>query len=382
MTSELVTEPLAPTLVEPGLSPAAGRTLRLFPYRWQQVGLVVLALLWLAMPFSLSDFWLDVLARCGIAAIGAIGLNLLTGYTGQISLAHAFFIAIGAYVAAYFGVREGLPFLVWLPLTAIAGGLVGAFIGPFALRLRGNYLAIVTVGLLYIGQHIFTNWESFTGGRAGTATNAPAAIGPLDFANLSLLGQTFTRRQGLFWLIWIVVAVVALLAKNIVRTRPGRAMQAIRDRDVAASIVGVGQARFKISAFAVSSALAAVAGGLYGVVQQTVNPNDFGGAPGLVLSITYVAMIIIGGIGTIGGSMAGALVVVSTPRIIEQINNSISLPFVRTASSGGSGVLSVDALNQIIFGLLIIVFLLTEPRGLAALWERVKGVVGRRLARG
>ena len=341
----------------------------------QRVFLVVLALVWVATPSYLSDYWLDVLARCGLAAIGAIGLNLLTGYTGQISLGHAFFIGVGAYVAAWFGVQQQMPLLVWLPLCAIIGGFIGGVIGPFALRLRGNYLAIVTVGLLYIGNLIFNNWDSLTGGHAGTATAAPVSIGPLDFADLHLFGQVWSRRQGLFWLVWLLVALAALLAKNLVRTRPGRAMQAVRDQDVAAEVVGVNVALYKVGAFAVSSAFAAVAGGLFGVVQQFVNPSDFGGAPGLLLSITYVAMIIVGGMGTIGGSVVGALVVVGLPNVIQQINQSIAIPFVKSSPTATDGVITVFQLNQLLFGVLIILFLLFESRGLAAVWQRAKRYV-------
>ncbi|MCC6340085.1 MAG: branched-chain amino acid ABC transporter permease [Acidimicrobiia bacterium] len=341
--------------------------LRLLPTNWYKAFVILLAVVWLTVPINLSDAWLDVLARCGVAAIGAIGLNLLTGYTGQISLAHAFFIAIGAYTAAWLGVRSDLPFLLWLPATFVVGALVGALFGPFALRVRGDYLAILSIGLLYIGQHIFVNWTSFTGGRPGTSTGAPAAIGPLDFADLNLFDQAYSRRQGLFWLVWLVVAIVALLARNIVRTRPGRAMQAVRDRDVAAEVVGVSNARYTISAFALSSGLAAVAGGLYGVVALTVSPADFGGAPGLLLSVQYVAMIIIGGIGTIGGAVAGAVVVVAIPRVIEQISNSVAIPFV-----GPGEPISLFAFNNMIYGALVIVTLVFEPRGMVAGWERVK----------
>jgi branched-chain amino acid transport system permease protein len=327
---------------------------------------------WVMLPNLLTDFWLDVLARCGLAAVGAIGLNLLTGYTGQISLGHAFFIGCGAYVAGYFGVQQGLPLPVWLPLAFVVGAVIGAAIGPFALRLRGDYLAIVTVGLLYLGAHIFTNWDTVTGGHSGTATAAPVAIGPIDFNHLHAFGQIYTRRQGMFWLCWLVVGIAALLATNIVRSRPGRAMQAVRDQDVAAEVIGVSLTRYKIGAFAVSSGLAAVAGALFGVVQQFVNPSDFGGAPGLVLSITYVAMIIIGGISTIRGSIIGAILVVGLPQVIQHLSEQTHIPFVK-GSSGGSGVLSVFALNQIIFGLLIIVFLLFESRGITALIERGRG---------
>ncbi|HEY7135226.1 MAG TPA: branched-chain amino acid ABC transporter permease [Acidimicrobiia bacterium] len=350
------------------------QTLRLFGGRTQFLWIVALVVVWVMLPNLLTDFWLDVLARCGLAAVGAIGLNLLTGYTGQISLGHAFFIGCGAYVAGWFGVQQGLPLLVWLPLAAVIGAIVGAAIGPFALRLRGDYLAIVTIGLLYVGEYIFTNWDSVTGGHAGTATDAPVSIGSIDFAHLHAFGQIYTRRQGMFWLCWAVAGIVALIASNIVRTRPGRAMQAVRDQDVAAEVVGVSLTRYKIGAFAVSSAMAAVAGGLFGVVQQFVNPTDFGGAPGLVLSITYVAMIIIGGIGTIRGAVIGAIVVVGLPQVIQNFSQSHHIPFVSSTSTG-NGHLSVFALNQIIFGLLIIVFLLFESRGMVALIERARAWV-------
>jgi branched-chain amino acid transport system permease protein len=341
----------------------------------QRIFLFVLVILWVAAPWYVSDYWLDVLARCGLAAIGAIGLNLLTGSTGQISLGHAFFIGVGAYVAAWFGVQQQMPLLVWLPMCAVIGGLIGGFIGPFALRLRGNYLAIVTIGLLYIGDLIFNNWDSLTGGHAGTATAAPVSIGPLDFADLHLFGQAWSRRQGLFWLVWMLVALAALLAKNLLRTRPGRAMQSVRDQDVAAEILGVDVARYKVGAFVVSSAFAAVAGGLFGVVQQFVNPTDFGGAPGLLISITYVAMIIVGGMGSIGGSVVGALVVVGLPNVIQQVNQSVSIPLIKSSPTATDGLLTVFQLDALLYGVLIVVFLLFESRGLAAVWQRAKAYV-------
>ena len=163
--------------------------LRLFRTRGAKVGLVLLVLLYLFLPFFLvSDFWLSVLDYAGIAAVGAIGLNLLTGYTGQVSLGHAFFIGAGAYVTGQLGGELGVPLPVWLLGAAVFGGLIGAVIGPFALRLRGNYLAIVTLGLVFLGEHLFRNLPGVTGGNSGTSITAPATLGPLDFADLSLLG--------------------------------------------------------------------------------------------------------------------------------------------------------------------------------------------------
>ena len=349
-----------------------GQALRIFGSRWLQVGVALLVLLWILAPFQLTAFQLDVLSRVGIFAIGAIGLNLLTGYTGQVSLGHAFFVGVGAYGAAWFGGQQEWPLYLWLPFVAVMGGILGAIIGPFALRLRGNYLVIITLGLLFLGEHIFNNWESVTGGGAGTPVDPPLSIGPLDFGGLDVAGLDFTRDQSLFWLIWVIVALGMLLAKNLVRSRPGRAMQAVRDRDLAAEAIGVSLARYKVGAFAISSAYAAVAGGLYGAVQQYVSPTEFGGQLGLFLSIQYIAIIIVGGVGTIYGSLIGAFIVGALPRIIDEVSRNNDLPYVSGDAGGREGIIEVFSLNQALFGLLIIAFLLFEPLGMAALWMRMK----------
>jgi branched-chain amino acid transport system permease protein len=340
--------------------------------RWMQLGIVALLVLYYLAPNMLSEFQLDVLNRVGYFAIGAIGLNLLTGFTGQVSLGHAFFVGVGAYVAAYFGTQQEWPLYLWLPMAALLGGLIGGVIGPFALRLRGNYLAIVTLGLLFVGLHVFENWESVTGGTSG-ATVAPALkLGPLDFAGLELGGSRYTRNASLFFLIWAVVGLSLLLARNLVRTRPGRALQAVRDRDIAAEIIGVSLGRYKVGAFVVSSALAGVAGGFYAVIQQYVNPNEFGGQIGLFLSIQFIAIIIVGGVGTLFGSILGAFVVGALPRVIDSLSKEVDIPLVFGDKGGSEGFLSIFSLNQALFGLLIVAFLLFEPRGLAAVWLRLK----------
>ena len=233
--------------------------LRLFPSVQLKVAMVALFVVFLAAPYVLSEFWLNVANYAAVFAVGAIGLNLLTGYTGQVSLGHAFFMGVGAYTAVQFGVKNEWPLLLYLPMAAIVGGLVGAVVGPFALRLRGDYLVIVTLGLVFLGEYIFDQWDSVTGGNGGTSTAAGLSIGPFDFAELTVFGTEFTRDAGVFWLFWGIVAVCALLAKNLVRSRAGRAMQAVRDRDLAAEVIGVSIFRYKVGAFAISSSLAAVA---------------------------------------------------------------------------------------------------------------------------
>ena len=343
--------------------------LRLFKTRWSRLGVIALLVFMFVFPLSYTDdFWLHVLNAAGIVAIGAIGLNLLTGFAGQVSLGHAFFVGVGAYTAVYFGGQKGWPLPLWLLAAVVVGGLIGGIVGPFALRLRGNYLAVVSLGLVFLGIHVFKNWESVTGGPGGTAVTPPLTLGPIDFTELELFGQTYSRDQSFFLLVWPLVAIVALLAKNIVRTRPGRAMQAVRDRDVAAEVIGVSLARYKIGAFVLSSALASLAGALFGAFQQFVTPeNSFN----LEVSIIYIAVIIVGGVGTIFGSILGALFIAGLPPLIEEYATSI--PLISSITGNGAGQLSLASLNQLIFGIVIILFLVLEPHGLAGIWFRIKG---------
>ena len=209
------------------------KDLRLFGSSWRRAGLLLLAALFIVLPLQLDDFWLSLLATVGIYAIGAIGLNLLTGYAGQVSLGHAFFFGVGAYCAAWFGggsavgTRDGvlfldLPMFVWLPLAGLIGAALGALVGPVALRLSGQYLAIVSIGLLFVGDWILLGWVSATNGSQGLRVTAEPAIGPVNFSDLNIFGSAFSPEQGEFWFVWGLVAVVALMAKNIVRSRPGR----------------------------------------------------------------------------------------------------------------------------------------------------------------
>jgi branched-chain amino acid transport system permease protein len=236
-------------------------------------------------------------------------------------------------------------------------------------RLSGQYLAIVSIGLLFVGDWILLGWVSATNGSQGLRVNAEPAIGPINFSDLNIFGSAFSPEQGEFWFVWALVALVALLAKNIARSRPGRALQAIRDRDVAAEIIGVNPARAKIGVFALSSGIAAVAGGLYGmIVVRTVTPEIFTGFGGLITSITFIAIIIVGGISTISGAIVGSLVVITLRQVTSRFVDA--LPFLKQTPND-DGIMLVGQFNLIIFGLLIIVFLLAEPLGLVALWRRI-----------
>ena len=319
---------------------------------------VVAALAYALLPFALSDFGLAVLNLAAIAAIGALGLNVLVGYTGVISLGHAAFLGVGAYACAAVGGSLDLPFPVWLAVAASAGALLGLAVGPLAARYQGHTVAVVTLALVFVGQHVFRAWRPVTGGHAGRGDLPSPRLGPVDVADLGPLSPD----QAWFWLLWGTVAVVAVLLHRVVRGRPGRAMVAVRSGEQEAAVVGVDVARTKVMAFAVSGALAAAAGALSGSYKHYVGPDEWS----LLLSIQYLAIVLIGGAGTLLGPVLGAVFVTGLPRIVEEVGGA--LPFVAEGTERG---LTVAQLNQLLFGLLIVVFVVAEPRGLAALGGRV-----------
>jgi branched-chain amino acid transport system permease protein len=321
----------------------------------------------IVLPFWLNAFWLSTAVFVLIAAIGATGLGVLTGYTGQISLGHAFFLAVGAYTAAVLGGDHHLTAAVWLPAAGIIAGLCGAIVGPTALRLRGLYLAIVTIGLVFIGQHIWFNVTTISGGPGGRSFPA-VAFGALNFGvgqQLTIGGLVIDHNGLYYYLSLLLLALALAYVGNLTRTRPGRAMQAVRERELAASVMGVDLARTKVSAFVISSFLAGVSGALYASFLSFVTPDQWS----LLLSINYVAAIIVGGIGTLWGPVLGSIVIFALPSIFQEL--------IPQTTSGG---VSVDDLTSIAYGLLIIVFFIVEPRGLVGLGHRALWLPRRRCA--
>ena len=337
--------------------------------RWITIILVVAVIL---IFFSVaSDDWLTIANYTLIAAIAALSLNVLSGYTGQVSLGIAFFMAIGAYTAAYLGgnvpsspldpLGLALPFYIWLPAAGIVAALVGALIGPTALRLKGFYLGIVTLALVFIGQYLFLNARGITGGPQGRTFPVPAiGAASIDQQN-SFFGIALTSGQQYFLLILIVLALAAFFVYNVMRSRAGRAFRAVRDNETGATIVGVNLFEAKMGAFILSSFLAGIAGALFASYSRYIIPDYWS----LTLSIQFVAAIIIGGIASVWGSILGAAFVFGLPLVIDQFS---LLPV------SGAGIITSGDLNAILYGLLIIVFLLFEPGGVIGLARRVQAL--------
>jgi len=321
-----------------------------------------------AMPLLAPDPQLQILTNGCIAAIGAIGLGLVTGYAGQVSLGHAFFLGIGAYTAAVisgephgrtygFGITE---ILIWLPAAGLVAALFGVIVAPLATRLRGLYLAIVTLGLVFIGQHFFRELGDITG---GTGIGRPSAVPALFGQRLDVTGGSFTRDQKLYWLAFVLLLIFALAARNLARSRIGRAFTAIRDRDIAAGVIGVNLVRYKTIAFAVSSFYAGCAGALLYLVTGYFVPESFD----LALSVLFIAMVLVGGAGTISGAILGAFFFT----LLQPVTRALPtyLPFV---SSEPTQMPNVFQLETVLYGALIIVFLIFEPRGLFGIWLRLR----------
>jgi branched-chain amino acid transport system permease protein len=341
----------------------------LFNTRSKQVAVLGLLVATALMPFALPNDILILLARAFGFAIGAIGLNLVTGYAGQVSLGHAFFVGIGAFTAAALSgdpeartIGLGLPMIVWLPAAAIVPAIIGALVAPLATRLRGLYLAIVTLGLVFLGEHVFREWTEVTG---GFGVGRPGVIANVFGVSIVNAGPSFAGAQKVFWFALALLVVVALLGRNIARTATGRAFQAVRDRDIAAEVIGVELTKHKVLAFTVSSAFAGVSGAVLYTITRQITPETFN----LALSVLFIAMVLIGGASTISGSIAGAVFLTVILRVAEELSRYVD--FIPPPGRQG-GLLNTAQVSTILYGLLIIGFLLFEPRGLFGIWIRIR----------
>lgn len=321
----------------------------LFQNLWVKTWMCILVFLILICPILLSPYQLSILNEMGIAVIGALGLNLLTGYTGQISLGHGAFLAIGAYTSALLTGKLGISFFLSLPLAGLTAAGLGMIVGIPSLRLKGLYLALGTLAFGFIVEYIIFHWD-LTQGDMGMAVKR-IRIG--DFI-------IKTERQ-FFYLIMIFSGLATLFAKNIVRTKIGRSFIAIRDRDIVAEVMGIPLAKYKVMAFGVSSFYAGVAGCLMAHYQRWIVPGSFD----ITLSIAYIAMIILGGLGTIPGSIFGAILITGIPYAIIYLTD-----LFKDSYPALSGLIVDFKLG--IFGLIIVLTLLFEPLGLFGIYNRIK----------
>ncbi|MEE9871446.1 MULTISPECIES: branched-chain amino acid ABC transporter permease [Delftia] len=320
----------------------------LFDSRTQRIWLAMAGALLLLFPFMASDYWLYLACLVSINVAGATGLNILTGYTGLVSLGQAAFMGLGAYTVAIVQARWGTPVL----FNLLAGGLVamlgGIVVGLPSLRVKGLYLAIATIAASFIAHFLFANLR-LTGGTAGL-TLQPATV----------FGVALDTSFRLYWVIVPVTLLMLLGAANLFRTRTGRAFIAIRDRDISAEVLGIPLLRYKLLSFGLSSFYAGVAGGLWAYFFRVVTPESFP----LLMSIFFLAAIIVGGMGSILGSILGAVFMTMVPELLKLI--------VDLLPGGSELAVFLSPVRTMVFGLLIIVFLVFEPQGLAQMWRRLR----------
>jgi len=311
-----------------------------------------LVLLFACVPVISGPYVLYVINIIGIASIAAIGLNILVGYTGQISLGHGAFFGVGAYAGAILATALHVSFWVAVPCAGFITALIGMIFGIPSVRLKGLYLTIATLAGQFIIEYVLVHWEGLTKGTMGIVL--PTAT----FFGISLEGD-----RAFFYIIFLSLILMTYIAVNIMRTRYGRAFVAIRDNDQAAEGMGIPIFRYKLLAFAISSFYAGFAGAIwaYYMISITTEPFNLG------LSVEYLAMVIIGGMGNIAGSIFGAAFITLLNEILRWLTDI----FMNTGILQGVE-LSIAPIRELAFGFAIVLFILFEPRGIAEIWRIIR----------
>lgn len=316
----------------------------------QKARLVIFLLFMVIFPFFANRYYLTLANQVGIATVGAIGLNILVGYTGQISLGQGGFMAVGAYTAGILTAHFGFPWYASILAACLVTAVVGAIFGIPSLRLKGLYLAIATLAAQEIILWIVTHWKAVTGG-----------VDALVVPNPMLFGIQLNTDFNFYWVIWAMAGLTALATINLFRTHFGRAFVAIRDQDIAAEVMGVDLFRYKLLAFAVSSFFVGLAGALTAHYRSIVTWERFT----VDVSVVYLAMIIIGGLGSVPGSLFGATFMTLLPALLSNLG--------RAAKGFIPGIDSIiPFIQQGVFGMVIILFLVFEPEGLNKIWRNIK----------
>jgi branched-chain amino acid transport system permease protein len=305
-------------------------------------------------PQLFSEYWLSISIQIGIFSIAALGLNILVGFTGQISIGHAAFFLFGAFTSAYVSNNFPIPVFFAIPLAGVVTALVGLIFGVPAARLKGLYLVIATLAAQYILLDFFSRAEWFSGG------SVPASANPF-----SIFGTTLRGDRQYFYVVLAYVLVCYLLVTNLMRTRDGRALVAIRDHYLSAEIMGINLTRYRTLAFGLAAFFAGIAGALYAHYQLVVSQEGFG----IERSVLFLAMVIIGGTGSIMGTLMGTAFVVLLPESMEWLSLHLKGSAIDHALSLNT---NITFLREIAIGLIIIAFLMFEPDGLAHRWRQIK----------
>ena len=314
----------------------------------------MLILFFAIAPMVLGEYHLTLLSLVAIAVVGALGLNILLGFTGQLSIGHAAFMSVGAYTAANLATKFDLPFLITLPAGGLMAAAIGILVGIPSLRIKGVYLAIATLAAQFIIEWIINHSPSISGGTQAS----------IEVDRPSILGWKLDGPVELYYFLLIIAVIAIISTQNLIRSRIGRAFIAIRDQDIAAEIIGISVFKYKLYAFAISSFYAGVTGVLYTYYLGIASYEQFQ----LGVSIDYLAMVIIGGLGSVLGTVFGAFFITLLPIGIRLFMETVGSLFVEPDVLASV----ISQLRQILFGVLIIVFLIVEPDGLNRLWINIR----------
>jgi branched-chain amino acid transport system permease protein len=304
----------------------------------------------LAGPFVLSPYYLNLLIQIGYFGIAALGLNLLVGFSGQISLGHGAFFGFGAFASAYLSTHTGIPVILCIPLAGLLTTAVGMIVGIPAGRIKGLYLAIATLAAQYILEDFFSRADWFTGGSSGALAEP-----------FALFGAMLNTDQTYFYVVLAFLVAMYILGANLVRSRDGRALVAVRDHYLSAEIMGINLTKYRILAFGVAAFYAGVGGALYAHYLGFVSAEGFT----IMLSIQFLGMVIIGGLGSVMGTLMGVAFMVLLPEAMEAIAGVMS-GYMPGISEG------VSYMKEMAIGLAIILFLIFEPNGLVHRWKLIK----------
>jgi len=345
-----------------------GQDIQLFRHSgyWWSYG--ALLLLVLAAPLAVGSYLQSQIVFVFIYAIVGVGLLILAGFAGQVSLGHAAFLAIGAYTAGYMQ-RLGVPFLIYLPLSVVLTGAVGALVGFPALRLSGIYLVIATIAFGFIIEEVAARWESVTNGNDG-----------MRIKQIELFGFTVSRDGYSFYYLCLgLLILVLVLALNLLRSPTGRAFIAIRDSETAAQSIGINLSVYKVVAFSISAGMTGLAGCLYAHKMSFISPEMFT----LLLSLEFVIVILIGGVGSLHGAVLGSIFVVMVDPFLSYLKDDLPRGIGELARSFGvanpgalqdtlAAIGGAAGLKGAIYGLIIIVFIVFEPYGLYGRWLKIR----------
>ena len=341
----------------------------IFPTPFQKFWFALLVVFSFAIPFILSNYWILLITTSLLIAIASWGLNIVSGYAGQVNLGHGVFVGIGTYVSSVLGgvattsvIGYELDMVIWLPLSGLAATLIGIILSPVSARLIGLNLGLVTLALVFIGSHFFSNLKFITGGAGLGRKAAKLTFLGVDLESGLTFGNLIIEKNDVIYFFSLVLCILlGIGVKNISRSKIGRAFSAIRDRDIAAEALGINLFKYKMYAFGISSFYGGIAGSLLFTLSGGVEPGSFN----LLYSITFVAIVIIGGVGTVLGPIFGAFFFTMLPGIIQAVLHALGI-----ADSGF--ILNPAEIERIVFAFFIIFFLIFEPRGLWGIWFRLR----------